>query len=728
MSPRRTSPLRARWLRRLSEAPISAKLCIAPGIILCIFLALGGLSYRNLLDSQHRLRDLSEGTLQTFRLVFNADDLTDTFHTELLRTLSIAATESDRGRVAPKVATARQAKERMLAAFDDLAQHPDAGLSAFAKIRRDLDVYSAAADIVLGVVETDPASASIFMAATEHSYDRLAARLDELRQEADQLHRSELGHAIDAASTASMLFLASLVLAVLSSAVVTAFAARAIARPIEEELRQSARHLAHAQRVAATGSLEVDLATGQIRGSAEMYRILGETQEALALTVEKVLDAVHPEDRERVGAYFAARRSEAVRSSLDFRIVRSDGAVRWVTSETDVVVDESRQPVSVVHAVKDVTDLLAAEAREREAKARFDAIRRRLDQAIDTMDHGFALFDRDRNLILKNSRYVEVRGPGHEFEIEPGRWIKHDESITATGDVVHVQTDLSSLKQHELALAATQISLESANRAKTDFLAHMSHELRTPLNAIIGFSEMIASALVGPLSARYRDYATDVNVSGKHLLEIINDILDLSKVEAGRLELQEATVSLAAVVEACRRMVTERADAAGVALKIHPADLIMQADELRLKQVLLNLLSNAIKFTPKGGLVTVATTVTAAGEIAISVADTGIGMRPEDIPRALEPFGQVDDAGKAPREGTGLGLPLAVCLTELHQGRLSVESAPGRGTTVTVILPAERARFAAGADRAKVVAGEVETSARVVPIAAGRSKPRRTSP
>ena len=727
MNPRRTSSLRARWLRRLSDAPISAKLCIAPGLILCIFLALAGLSYHNLLDSQQHLRDLSEGTLQTFRLVFTADDLTDTFHTELLRTLSIAATESDRARVAPKVAAARQAKERMLAAFDDLAQHPDAGLSGFAKVRRDLADYSAAADIVLGVVETDPASASIFMAAAEHSYDRLASRLDELREEADRLHRSASVQAIDAASTASVLFLASLVLAVLSSAVVTAFAARAIARPIEEEQRQSARHLAHAQRVAATGSLEVDLATGHIRASAEMYRILGERPEGLVLTMGKVLDAVHPEDRERVGAYLAARRSEAARSSLDFRIVRPDGEVRWVTSETDLVVDESHHPVSVVHAVKDVTELWAAEAREREARARFDAIRRRLDQAIDTMDHGFALFDRDGNLILKNSRYVEVRGPAHEFEIEPGRWIKHDESVTVTGDVVHVQTDLSALKQHELALAATQISLESANRAKTDFLAHMSHELRTPLNAIIGFSEMIASALVGPLSARYRDYATDVSTSGKHLLAIINDILDLSKVEAGRLELQESTVSLFAVMEACRRMVTERAEAAGVALDIRPTDLGAQADELRLKQILLNLLSNAVKFTPKGGRVAVTTTLMPTGEIAIAVADTGIGMRPEDIPRALEPFGQVDDAARGSREGTGLGLPLAVCLTELHQGRLSMESAPGRGTTVTVLLPAERARFAAGADRAMVAAGEVKTSARVVPIAAGRSKPRLTS-
>ncbi|HLJ20601.1 MAG TPA: HAMP domain-containing sensor histidine kinase, partial [Stellaceae bacterium] len=373
-----------------------------------------------------------------------------------------------------------------------------------------------------------------------------------------------------------------------------------------------------------------------------------------------------------------------------------------------------------------VTDLWTAENREREANARFDAIRRRLEQAVETMAHGFALFDQEGNLILRNSRYVDG-GPRSEFEVEPGRWIKHDESVTPTGDIVHVQTDMSALKQHELALAATQISLESANRAKTDFLAHMSHELRTPLNAIIGFSEMIASALVGPLSARYRDYASDVQASGKHLLAIINDILDLSKIEAGRLELQESTVALAELLEACRRIVVEAADAAGVRLEIEPTDVALRVDELRLKQVLINLLSNAVKFTPKGGRVSVATAITAAGEVAVAVTDTGIGMRAEDIPRALEPFGQVDDGMRGARQGTGLGLPLAVCLIELHHGHLAVDSMPGRGTTVTVTLPAERVRFAAGADRSMVAPGEVKASARVVPITAARGRPRATS-
>jgi signal transduction histidine kinase len=729
MTTGRARQSRVPWLRRLSEAPISAKLCIAPGLILCIFLALAGFSYRNLLDSQQRIRDLSEGTFETSRLVAAADDLTDNFNTVLLRTLSIAATESDRARVAPKVAETEEAKARMLAAFDDLARHLDTGAPALARLRTELEVYTAGADIVLGIVETDPASASIFLVPAEHSYDQVSARLDEFREEAERVYRSESARAIDAASSASSLFLASLVLAVLFSALVTALVARAIAKPIEEELRQSARHLAHAQRAAATGSIEVDLATGRTHGSAEMYEILDRNPETFPLTMERLLGAVHPEDRERLADYLEARQTGIARASLAFRILRPGGEIRWVTFDTDLVRDEAQRPVSVVHAVKDVTDLRAAEIREREAQERFDAIRHRLDQAIETMEHGFAFFDSTGRMVLRNSRYVDVDGPGNEFEISPGRWIKHDASVTLTGDVVHVQTDISALKRHELELAATKFSLESANRAKSEFLAHMSHELRTPLNAIIGFSEVIAVALFGPVSARYQDYATDVLNSGQHLLEIINDILDLSKVEAGRMELQETTVSLARLFEACRRMMQERADAAGVLLEIRPTEIAVRGDELRLKQVLLNLLSNAIKFTPKHGRVEVSAALAATGEIEIAVADTGIGMRPEDIPRALAPFGQVGGPLMGAREGTGLGLPLAVRLTELHQGRLSIESAPDRGTTVTVTLPAERAALAADGDRVMVAAGEATVSAvRAAPVAASaRSRPRPTS-
>jgi signal transduction histidine kinase len=232
---------------------------------------------------------------------------------------------------------------------------------------------------------------------------------------------------------------------------------------------------------------------------------------------------------------------------------------------------------------------------------------------------------------------------------------------------------------------------EASNRVKSEFLANMSHELRTPLNAIIGFSEMIETEVYGPGLPRYRDYAHDIHGAGTHLLSLINDILDISKAEAGKLDLRLEKVDLVGLIQECARLMRGRVAEGDLRLTLDIASLPpLMIDRLRIKQVLLNLLSNAIKFTPKGGVVSVEADRNATGDVVICVRDTGIGIAAEMIPLVFEPFRQIDSTLARRFEGTGLGLPLVKTLVELHDGTVTIESAFGKGTSVFVIFPAFR--------------------------------------
>jgi len=250
-----------------------------------------------------------------------------------------------------------------------------------------------------------------------------------------------------------------------------------------------------------------------------------------------------------------------------------------------------------------------------------------------------------------------------------------------------IRADASAERAESDAEARRQA--EAASGAKSRFLALMSHELRTPLNAILGFSEVIARQAMGPVSPRYADYAQDIHRSGQHLLTLISDILELARAEAGHLKLSEENTSLFEVVDPCVRLVAPRAQQQDVALSVAlNKDVGLRADATKLRQTLLNLLTNAVKFTPAGGHVEVGATLQASGALSIYVVDTGIGIKPEDIPQALLPFERLREAEKI--EGTGLGLPLAKMLAELHDGTLELTSMPGRGTRVIVHLPPYR--------------------------------------
>jgi two-component system cell cycle sensor histidine kinase PleC len=233
---------------------------------------------------------------------------------------------------------------------------------------------------------------------------------------------------------------------------------------------------------------------------------------------------------------------------------------------------------------------------------------------------------------------------------------------------------------------------QAANHAKREFLAIVSHELRTPLNAIIGFSEFLKMEMFGPLgSERYKSYAKDIYDSGNHLLEIINDILDLSRAEANKLQLTEEDIPLQSILDSNLRMFRKTAASEGVRLKLISGPMpVLHVDERLMMQVVTNLLSNAIKFTEKGGEIIVSVNATDAGSCKITVSDTGIGIAEQDIPKIIEPFVQVESADTRHHDGLGLGLPLVKRITELHNGQLEITSDLGLGTVVTVLLPAER--------------------------------------
>ncbi|WP_244953731.1 MULTISPECIES: ATP-binding protein [Stappia] len=324
----------------------------------------------------------------------------------------------------------------------------------------------------------------------------------------------------------------------------------------------------------------------------------------------------------------------------------------------------------------------------------------------------------------------------YEAQLADGRWLQISERRTKDGGFVSVGTDITALKRHEEKLMESERRLmatvadlrqsrqklevqaqqlvelaekyseektkaEEANQAKSEFLANISHELRTPLNAIIGFSEIMDQGMFGPLgSDKYREYCTDIHDSGRYLLNVINDILDMSKIEAGRMELKREAVNLGAIVTDVTRIISAAAAEKAISVTSETEEgLTLSADRRAVKQVLLNLLANAVKFTPDNGSVTLAAThgrMDGTNAVVIAISDTGIGIRESDISRLAKPFVQVENQFTKTHKGSGLGLAIAQSLVKMHGGTMEIRSSVGKGTTVTVTLPVE-ARMASKA-------------------------------
>ena len=360
-----------------------------------------------------------------------------------------------------------------------------------------------------------------------------------------------------------------------------------------------------------------------------------------------------------------------------------------------------------------------------------------LDQALDSMSEGFVVYDANRRLVVANRRYLEIFPhlrdlmlPGIPFErvaeraslvllphgteaerrawtawrlraheaavpfeqaLPDGRIVQSTQAKMPDGGFVSVHRDVTAAKQAEAEMAAAKDAAERANRIKSEFLSNMSHELRTPLNAIIGFAQVLEEDGAATEAERV-EYARDIRLSGEHLLAIINDVLDMSKLEAGAMTLHESECDLGRLVLRAAGMLREQARAGGVTLRTAAPDapLRVRADERLIRQVVLNLVSNAVKFTDGGGRVCVTVGEDADGTLRVEVTDTGMGVPDEHLPRIFQPFYQVDSAATRKRGGTGLGLPISLAIMKMHQGSLDIASEPGRGTTIVATLPAER--------------------------------------
>jgi two-component system cell cycle sensor histidine kinase PleC len=449
--------------------------------------------------------------------------------------------------------------------------------------------------------------------------------------------------------------------------------------------------------------------------------------------------------------------------SLDvsFCVPRPSGGFAWLDARGQAFGEaDIRGYATMIGVALDVTE-------ERVAEQRVAAAERRLHDAIDSVSDAFVLWDRRGRLLMCNGAFrdffmldpkvvqpgakrsavhqlldLAIRGqsaaaPGaagpREVEMVDGRWLQISERRTAEGGLVMTAADVTAIKRQEEARRLNEEALqqavtrlkesqqkltelaqkyqeekmraESANTAKSEFLANMSHELRTPLNAINGFSDIMVHEMFGPLGdRRYKEYAQDILGSGQHLLALINDILDMSKIEAGKMVLSLDWLDIEDVVDDVTRLMRNRAESANLVLAASiPQGLPeIEADYRAVKQILLNLISNAIKFTPAGGRVDVKVwsldEETPDYRLQISVCDTGIGIAQEDIGRLARPFEQIETKHAKAQAGTGLGLALTKSLVELHGGLFEIESEPGLGTTVSFTLPVKRTR------RGKVVA------------------------
>lgn len=486
------------------------------------------------------------------------------------------------------------------------------------------------------------------------------------------------------------------------------------------------------------GVWEIDLKENNVYLNQSLSKLLGLADEDQEISIAQFLSLFHAGDRDRMLAV-VRRAHMAGEMDVEVRVAhlpivlqcRGQSSYRNITDST-----------VIVGVAMDITE-------QRGAQARLQATEARLFDSLNSMTNSFVIWDAMNRIVLWNGKFENLFGfvPGqiqvgmdknnieqyaqnaiedffevedNEDEIEillkDGRWLRYSEATTADGSMVSIGNDITEIRSREQDLRENEIALrntvsvlkksqirimelaenyeqekiraEEASQSKSDFLANMSHELRTPLNAINGFSDIMKKEMFGPLGdPRYKEYVNDILFSGQHLLSLINDILDMSKIEAGKMTLHADALQINDIISQVVRIVRGRAEESRLKLIFDNTDMPeIEADHRAIKQVLLNLMTNAIKFTPEGGTVRVETIGKQSG-IIVKVIDSGIGISQEDIDRLAKPFEQIESKHSKQHEGTGLGLALSKSLIELHGGNFLMESVVGEGTTVTFTLP-----------------------------------------
>jgi two-component system cell cycle sensor histidine kinase PleC len=497
------------------------------------------------------------------------------------------------------------------------------------------------------------------------------------------------------------------------------------------------------------GLWDWDLARGRIYWSQSMADILGREAKDDLLSFGDVSALVHPDDAQLYDLATELADAKMTAIDHDFRMRHADGHWVWLRARCELVRQPHEPGVHLIGIAVDITEqkslvekTVAADMRLRDAietipeafvlwdadnrlvlcNSNFQELHNLPDEAIKVGASYESVVSAGSQPVVRNK--IISGGPTipgartFEAQLEDGRWLHISERRTKDGGYVSVGTDITTLKTHEEKLvdsekrlmatvadlrasqqrsaelaekyAAEKTRAEEANQAKSKFLANMSHELRTPLNAIIGFSEIMESSMFGPLGAdKYQEYCSDIRGSGQYLLDVINDVLDMAKIEAGRIRLDFEDLAFEPLLGEAIRVISARAQEKRLALtsKIAP-DLALRADRRAVKQIALNLLSNAVKFTPSGGRITVRGRTT-KDCIVLGIADSGIGIAKDALAKLGRPFEQVESQLTKSHQGSGLGLAISKSLVELHGGRMRIRSTLGKGTMVVVRLPLE---------------------------------------